>query len=66
MNTMYSSGQAVGSHNREHDGAKPLSDDDAAGHSPLDAGLRREEPIKSDAVIDVEDEIDPDGYGFGV
>ena len=61
MNIMYWSGQAVSSHNREHDGAEPLSDAAAAGHSPLDAGLRREEPIKSDAVVDVEDGMDPDG-----
>lgn len=66
MNTTSTSGQAVGSHNREHDGAKPLSDGDAAGHSPPDAGLRREEPMKSDAGMDVDDEMDPDGYGFGV
>lgn len=44
----------------------PRSDGDAAHHAPLDAGLNRDEPNASDAVIDVEDEMDPEGYGFGV
>jgi hypothetical protein len=61
-----SSAPAVRSHNHEQDGSTPLVDDDAAGHFPLDAEVRREQPIESDAVIDVEDELDPEGYGFGV
>lgn len=67
IDTKHSCDQSVGSHNREQDGSVPLSDGDTAGRSPLDPGLGREPPIRSDAVIvDVEDELDPDGYGFGV
>lgn len=68
INISSSLGQPVGSHNRAQDGSTPFSDSDgdAAERSPLDAGLTREQPIETDAVIDAEDEIDPEGYGFGV
>lgn len=66
INVIPSRGRAVGSHHREHGGPIPTSDGDAADHNPLDAGLTRNEPSASDAVIDVEDEMDPEGYGFGV
>lgn len=66
INVIPSTGRVVGSHHGEHGGSIPTSDGDAAGHNPLDAGLNRDEPSASDAVIDLEDELDPEGYGFGV
>ena len=66
INVMPSTGLAVGSHHREIGGPISTSDDNAADHNPLDAGLNRDEPSASDAMTDVEDEMDPEAYGFGV
>jgi len=66
INVIPSTARAVGSHHRELGSPIATPDGDAADDNPLDAGFNRDEPSASDAVIDVEDEMDPEGYGFGV
>lgn len=57
---------AVDAHARDQDG--PLPPPDVAPSSPcgVDAPLTREQTMEAESLTDVQDEEDPEGYGFGV
>lgn len=56
----------VDAHALDQDGPQPP--DDVAPSSPcgVDAPLTREQTMEAESFTDVQDEDDPEGYGFGV
>lgn len=56
---------AVGAHSGEQDGWPPPSHV-VPGQCRPDAPVSREQTIETESLTDVQDEKDPDGYGFGV
>jgi len=57
---------AANAHGREQDGSPPPPDGAPSRPCGADAPLTREKTIESESLSDVQDEEDPEGYGFGV
>jgi len=57
---------AVDTHGREQDGSPPPPDGAPSHPCGADAPLMRERTIEPESLSDVQDEEEPEGYGFGV
>jgi hypothetical protein len=57
---------AVGRHGREQDASPPRPYGAPSSPCGPDAPLTREQGIEAESSTDVQDEEDPEGYGFGV
>jgi len=66
INTIGTSCLTVGGRSREQDASLPRPDGATSGPGVPDAPITREQGIDTDALNDVQNEEDPEGYGFGV